>query len=105
MAIIYNVDTEKEVTPLMVRDAILDCFYQAHCEAASLGEDEKVNRGYCGQIVKKAFADTKGNFEKPSKEDILNVMEGLKEFAKGFRNSEIIQKHAIEIMKLIEKLK
>ena len=89
----------------MVRDAILECFYQAHCEAASLGNDEKVNRGYCGEIVKKAFADTKGNFEKPSKEDILKVMESLKEFAKGFRNPDIIKKHALEIMKLVEKLK
>ncbi len=29
--IIYGVDVTKNVTPVMVRDAIIQCFYEAHC--------------------------------------------------------------------------
>ena len=29
---IYNVDLEKEITPLEVRDAMVECFLQAHAE-------------------------------------------------------------------------
>jgi len=105
MAIIYGVDTEKQVTPLIVRDAILECFFQAHCEDASLGNgDEKVNKDYCAQVVKKAFKEGGADFEKPSKEDILKALGKLQEFSKNFRNQEVITKHAGEIMKLVEKL-
>jgi len=105
MAIIYGVDTEKTVTPLMVRDAILKCFYNAHCEASSISDDKDVNKEYCREIVRKMFNDSGGNFEKPTKEDILKAIESLKEFSKNFRKPEVIQKHAAEIMKLLEKLK
>ncbi len=30
--IIYGVDISKEVTPVMVRDAIIDCFTKAHSD-------------------------------------------------------------------------
>lgn len=45
-----------------------------------------------------------GDFDKPTKEDIFKVLEELKEFAKNFRNPEIIKKHYGEIMQLVEKL-
>ncbi len=105
MAIIYGIDTEKEITPLMVRDAISECFYQFHCADSSLGLGEgEANRGYCGEIVKKAFGESGGDFEKPTKESILEVLSWLKNFAKNFRDPSIIEKHAAEIMKLAEKL-
>jgi len=47
MAIIYGIDADKEVTPLMVRDAIVECFFIAHCEDSGLkqgGKDEGLNR-------------------------------------------------------------
>ena len=100
----YGIDTDKEITPLMVRDAIVECFYQAHCEASSLSEDEKVNRAYCKENVKKAFNDSGGDFDKPSKESIMKAMEGLAEFAKGFRDQKVIEKHYNEIMQLVNKL-
>ncbi|MBU1164194.1 hypothetical protein KKA15_01355 [Patescibacteria group bacterium] len=104
MAIIYGVDSEKKVTPLMVRDAMLECFYQAHCEDSSISGDEKVNKDYCVQLVKKAFDDAEANFEKPTKQDIMKAIGKLQEFSKNFRDPEIIEKHATEIMKLVEKL-
>jgi hypothetical protein len=54
--------------------------------------------------VKKAFADSGGDFEKPSKKSIIECLEKLKEFAANFRNPSIIEKHYNEIMKLVSRL-
>lgn len=106
MANIYGVDTDSEVTPGKVRDAITVCFNEAHCADAGIAESEMpVKKQYCEQIVKKAFADSGGDFENPTKESILAALEELKKFAANFRDQSIIQKHYQEIMKLMEKLK
>lgn len=50
---IYGIDLEKKVTALMVKDAIVECFYQAHCEDSGLAKDKDVNKSYCKSIIKK----------------------------------------------------
>ncbi|OGD69022.1 hypothetical protein A3I18_00210 [Candidatus Campbellbacteria bacterium RIFCSPLOWO2_02_FULL_35_11] len=106
---IYGVDLTQKITPLMVRDAISQCFFEAHCQDTGLNtQDEKEsdkNKLYCQQIVKKTFEDSHGNFGDPNKQDILNAMEKLKEFSKNFRDQSIVQKHFEEILVLINKLK
>lgn len=102
--IIYGVDTDDKVTPSAVRDAIVECFYQAHCSDAQLGDTEssqEVTKEYTRKIVEKAFGEVGGDFEKPTKESILAAMVNLQEFAKNFRDQSIIQKHTTEIMKLV----
>ena len=103
---LYGVDLDKPITPLIVRDAIIECFYKAHCMDAQLssGKDPEIDKIYCGTIVKKAFKDTGGDFDKPTKESIMKVLGRLAEFAKTFRNPEIIKKHYNEIMELVNKL-
>ena len=90
----------------MVRDAISQCFFDAHCVYAGIDEkDSETNKIYCKEIVKKMFSDCGGDFEHPTKESIMGTVKGLVEFSKNFRDPMIIQKHRDEIMKLIEKLK
>lgn len=104
---IYGVDVDGGVTPLMVRDALSLCFYQAHCEDSGLSnaqKDEDVNRDYCRDMVKKAFVDSGGDFEKPTKESIIGAMGQLKEFSKSFRDPSIIEAHSREIMGLVDKI-
>jgi hypothetical protein len=102
---IYGVDLDKPVTPFMARDALVECFFQAHCADSGLGTDDPaVNREYIQKLVKKAFGDAGGDFEKPTKQSILNVMAKLKDFAAHFRDQSIIQKHAGEMMKIVEKI-
>lgn len=101
---IYGVDPSKPVTPLMVRDAIVECFSQAHCADAELGDDKKVSGEYCKKIVQKAFEDTGGDFNNPTKESIQAVLQNLAEFAKKFRDQEMIKKHQSQIMELVDKL-
>jgi hypothetical protein len=102
---IYNIDLDAPVTPLMVRDAVVECFWEAHCMDSGLGEEAKeTNKAYCKSIVEKAFADTSGDFEHPTKESLIAGVESLASFAKSFRDPSLIEKHYEEIMTLINKL-
>ncbi|OGM94287.1 hypothetical protein A2524_01280 [Candidatus Wolfebacteria bacterium RIFOXYD12_FULL_48_21] len=103
MAIIYGIDTEQPVMPLMVRDALIECFYEAHCQDTGLDmPNESTDRSYCSALVKKAFAESGGNFDNPTKEDLMRVMEKLVEFSKNFRDPSLVQKHAKEIQQLLD---
>ena len=37
--IIYGVDTNKKVTPIMIRDAMIQCYYEAHWNILELDRD------------------------------------------------------------------
>ena len=101
----YGIDIDGKITPRMVRDAISECFYQAHCADSGIAVNDKaISREYCQSIVKKAFNDAGEDFENPDKESILKCLENLSEFSKSFRDQAIIEKHRKEIMKLVEKL-
>jgi hypothetical protein len=102
MSIIYGVDTTSKVTPELVKEAIIDCFCAAHSEQAEMGEDIVLIRDYCSKIVQKAFVETKGDFDNPTKASIISVLPRLAEFAKSFRDQSVIQKHMGEIQQLID---
>lgn len=103
---IYGVDINKEVTPLMVRDAIAECFFEAHCADTGIdGAEESTNKDYCRNVVKKIFKDAGGDYENPTKEDIMNALQGLADFSKNFRDQDMIKHHQMQIMKLVERLK
>lgn len=107
MTILYGFDTEKKLSPLNVRDALIDCFYKAHCEDTGLADasDSKTIKEYCRNITEQAFIKTNGEYEKPTKESIMNVVGYLVEFSKSFRDPTIIEKHRGEILQLIQAIK
>ena len=111
---IYGVDITKEITPLMVRDAIIDCFYKAHGytfddikDSFNINSEQRVEEQrleYIKTLIRQKFEEVQGDFENPTKNDLIKVVHKLKEFSTYFRDQEIIEKHAGEIMKLIDKL-
>ncbi|PLX24965.1 hypothetical protein C0580_03495 [Candidatus Parcubacteria bacterium] len=101
---IYGIDLDKKITPLIVRDAIVSCFFKAHCEDTGVEEDKLTNKEYCRMIVEKSFEEVNGNFDDPSKEDIVNVVARLADFSKSFRDPKIILKHKDQIELLLSKL-
>ena len=110
-SIIYNVDISKDVTPIMVRDAIIKCFTQAQQEVTesmkviSGLESEEAKKISVDSLIENAFEEAGGDFNNPTKESLIKVIMKLKGFAAdAFRNPEIIEKHAGEIMQLINKL-
>lgn len=115
MTIIYGVDTDKPVSPADVRDAIIECFTQAHSEALddlrnyaddiSDDELEQIKRINVRQMIRNFFKESGGNFDNPDKESIMKVLEKLKIFAANFRNPELIARHYSEIITLVSLLK
>ncbi len=105
MSKVFGIDPNQPVTPLMVRDAILECFFQAHCEDVGLDQDQTANKDYCQQIVKKAFNKAQADFDNPNKADIIKALSELKDFSQSFRDPEIIAKHAQQIMVLVNNIK
>lgn len=112
MTLVYGVDTEKAVTPKDVRDAVVECFAQAHSEALEdfttdspgLPSEEisSLKLTSVKEFVKQYFDECNGDFDNPTKDSLFAVMEKLKVFAANFRNQEIIQKHYAEILILMD---
>ena len=111
---IYGIDLSKEVTSLMVRDAIIKCFIEAHSETLeemkkdfefeSKKEFEQMKQLNVESSVKLQFEKIGADFNNPSKGDLVKVLEGLAKFATNFRGPEAIKKHYDEIKQLINKL-
>ncbi|MFH1770144.1 MAG: hypothetical protein ABH828_01165 [archaeon] len=109
---IYGVDLSKPVTPMMVRDALIECFLNAHGSILDDMKDQYKDSKEFNQIkeidikmtIKKFFKDVGGDFDNPTKESILKVMGKLQEFSANFRKPKIIERHAGQMMLLVEKL-
>jgi hypothetical protein len=111
---IYGIDPTKDITPLQVRDAIIDCFYKAHgkdleqmketIDFKSEKDFDEFKKTEIESIILQTFNEVNGDFDNPTKEDLIKVVLKLKDHAKFFRDISIIEKHANEIMQLIKKL-
>jgi hypothetical protein len=102
--IIYGVDVDSAITPLKVRDAIIECFWSAHCKDTGLDDNPESEKTYCRSIIEKIYKDNNWDFTNPTKENILGTVAALAEFSKSFRDPTIIQTHFNEIMELVNKI-
>lgn len=112
--IIYGVDVTKNVTPIMVRDAIIQCFYEAHHEVLELAKEtfgnppekkfEEMKKKHVTELIYDTIHKAGGDFDKPTREDLLKTLKILKGFASIYRAPEVIKKHVSEIILLINKL-
>ena len=114
---IYGVnicDPDLKITPEMARDAIVRCFIIAHGEQlddlknyGDVSEEEfkKIKHMEVEILIKNIFKETGGDFNIPTKESIMNMLNKLAEYAKNFRNQAIVEKHYSEIMLLVDKIK
>ena len=112
--IIYGVDISKEVTPVMVRDAIIDCFTKAHSDVLEEMKDytdieskekiEEMKRGTVKSFIESKFEEVGGDFNNPTKKTLIQIVMELAEYASKFRQPIVIDRHMDEIMRLINKL-
>ena len=68
--IIYGVDVTKNVTPVMVRNAIIQCFYEAHSNVLELAKDT------FGHPPERKFEEMKKSHVKDLVEDIFDKIGG-----------------------------
>lgn len=110
---IYGIDPSGDVSPVDVRNALVECFTQAHGDSLAhalnidLSEDadDAIKRESIITFLKGVFDKIGGDFNNPNKEDLLNAIAYLKKFSVSFRDPQIIEKHVKEIMTLVDKLK
>lgn len=101
---IYGVDPTQEVTPEQVRDAIIECFYLAQQGDSDLTGEVMMDKAECEAMIRKAFSDSGGDFDNPTKEMIVAAMQELIAFTGRFRDPKAIETHVVEMMQLVEKL-
>jgi hypothetical protein len=98
----------------MVRDAIIQCFYEAHCDVLELARDtfgqpprkkfEEMKKSHVKELVENIICNVGGDYNKPDKNCLINVLANLKKMASIYRRPEIINKHVNEINQLMNKL-
>ena len=86
----------------------MECFIEAHKDDLkstfeTIPDDETIRQMIIFKI-KTMFKNAGEDFDNPTKESILKVMEKLKELAKHFRSPEIIGGHVKQMMCLINRL-
>jgi len=115
MAVIYGVDTQKPYSASDVRDAIVECFTQAHDEVLKeelkdsgrgLDSEEfyQIKKLNVQQLIRQYFKEVGGDYEKPTKESLVPVCDKLAELASHYRDPKIIIKHYSEIIQLVHNL-
>jgi len=116
MAIVYGIDTSKPYNYKDVRDAILECFAQAHkdviekdvsefIDGISADEFEKIKKINVTLLINNYFKEIGGDFNNPDRWSIVKVCDRLAEFSKNFRDLDVISKHYHEITSLLDGLK
>lgn len=112
MTDIYGIDPEGGVAPIDVRNALVECFTMAHggdlAESLNIDlssdKDSTIKRESIITFLTGMFEQVGSDFNAPTKEDLVKVVEKLEEFSKNFRDPKIIEKHTKEITMLINKL-
>jgi hypothetical protein len=109
----YGVDLSKRITPLMVRDAIIVCFTQAHAEILDMMDEyaewtseEERSRFRDLEIeliIKNIFKEAGVDFNCPTKENLVAVLDKLAGFAVQFRKPDVVGKHYAEIKSILDK--
>ena len=111
---IYGVNLNDNFTPEMVRDAIIKCFYEAEKDILnslfapsdfdSSNDAEQSKYRHIKIFIKKMFSDVQGDFDNPTKESLINVIDRCAKYASSIRDKEIIEQNYNKIMYLIENL-
>ncbi|RMF06826.1 hypothetical protein D6764_01315 [Candidatus Woesearchaeota archaeon] len=111
---IYGVVIAGKPTPEQVRDAMLNCFREAHRHAmesdlkmgklSSKKDFKAYEQSYTEFLLRQFFEEAGGDYDRPTKQALKRVVSKLARFSKHFRSKEVVQNHASEFKKLIDQL-
>ncbi len=101
-----------DVTPTKARDIIIECFFEAQKEIMAQAsqmvgrtQDETQLLETVKTIVKVAFRETSGDFDRPTKEDLVRVVESLSKKSAAWGTPDSIRDHhKKQIEKVLERL-
>jgi hypothetical protein len=111
---IYGLNLKDEITPIKVRDAIIRCFCEADDEImnqlfqssdfASAEEGKQKKLKHVEVLIRKMFQEVHGDFNNPTKESLIGVIDKCAEYAAPIRDKETINTNYTAIMILINRL-
>ena len=101
-----------DMTPVKARDLIRKCFFEAQKETfarvrerAGIINDPQEIEDSVDRIVKHAFRETNGNYDDPTKEDIMRAVDALAKSAQSWGTpADIIDHHITQISEILAKL-
>ncbi len=104
---VYGIDSDKPFTARDVRDAIVRCFAEAHRAYFDRGlpevpREDRLLRAEA--FLRATFDDINGDFDNPTKESLMAVINELAQLSLMFRSQKLIKKYFKEIKQLIERL-
>jgi hypothetical protein len=91
----------------------MECFASAHrkviAEFMSLKIMDKSELNRLKQMdvqaqIKKRFDETGGDFDSPTKADLMKVCDSLASYSKNFRSEKIVKKHYEEMALILSKV-
>jgi len=101
-----------DMTPVKARDLIIDCFFHAQKETF-MAIKEKLHKESSDEqilesvksIIKMTFDETGGDFDNPTKEQLMNVVMNIAGKSKAWGTpQDIIDHHKQQIEKIISLL-
>ena len=113
--LIYGLDPNGCITSIDVRDAIIRCFFQAHNqELEKIFKDlnfqdnqqsQEFKKQHIELLIRTFFNEVNADFDHPTKQSLIDVVNKCKQFAQSFRDQTIIEENAALIQTLIDNIK
>lgn len=107
-------DINRKAHSIMVRDAIIECFYRAHLQVLERLKEiqefeteqqfEQSTHIGVAVLVRNRFEAIGADFTNPTKEDLIRVCDMLAYFASSFRPSTVVNKEHKEMIQFVKKL-
>lgn len=102
-----------DLTPLKVRDIIVKCFFEAQKETFARSKQDLGMKTSEEELyktvqtsIKMVFKDTKADFDNPTKESLMKVVETLARKAASWGTpQDIIEFHGAQVMKVLQLLR
>jgi len=105
----FNAEEKKSLAPVKVRDLMVDCFYASQGpmfikakQNLKIVFTEEDIRQRAISVVQTAFRKTAGDFQKPTKDSLLKVLDSLADAAASWGTpKDVIEHNVIEMSKAI----
>lgn len=107
-------ESDQPLTAIQVRDAIIKCFGEAHDKVLDSLEEfsdskdpaqlEKFKQMDILMTVKSICKKCSVNFDNPTKEDLVKIIDELAKFSSNFRSEEIINRNYEIALDLINRI-
>ncbi|RMD59682.1 hypothetical protein D6821_00660 [Candidatus Parcubacteria bacterium] len=111
---LFGVKISNPPTPQEIKEAIVQCFLQAHQKQLkalkefspqlTAAEEKTLKRTTIETLLKKLSEQDGNDFDKPTKQGLLQLLDRLKNYASYFRDKKIIERHYQQIKQLVDLL-